>query len=130
VAAEGEAVHRGRRRRVGAAAFTRPGEYNLRRGTTIGGRSVELLDARGVLGVIGNVGTPTAVAAIPVALERNALFWGAFTGAGTLRKSPPDRCVFNYRASYAQETAAMVDALIDQACLAPAEIAFFTQRDA
>ncbi len=95
-----------------------------------GPNRVRLIDDEHVLGVIGNVGTPTAVAAIPIALEKKTLFYGAFTGAGTLRKTPPDRYVINYRASSAQETAAMVDAMVDQAGLAPAEIAFFTQRDA
>lgn len=90
----------------------------------------QLLDVDGVLGVIGNVGTPTAVAAIPIALEKRTLFFGALTGAGTLRKTPADRYVINFRASYAQETAAMVDALTDVAGLRPEEVAFFTQRDA
>lgn len=91
---------------------------------------VQLIDVDQVIGVIGNVGTPTAVAAIPVALEKRVLFYGAFTGAGVLRKTPPDRYVINFRASYAQETGAMVDALIDAAGLKPEEVAFFTQRDA
>ena len=42
-----------------------------------------------------------------------------FTGAGLLRKSPPDRYVINYRASYAEETTAMIDALITLAKLKP-----------
>jgi branched-chain amino acid transport system substrate-binding protein len=90
----------------------------------------KLVDDDGVLGVVGNVGTPTAVASIPVALEKKTLFFGAFTGAGLLRKTPPDRYVVNFRASYAQETSAMVDALVGVAGLEPEEIAFFTQRDA
>ena len=44
-------------------------------------------------------------------------------------KSPPDRYVINYRASYAEETAAMIDMLIDQQGLKPEQIGFFTQRD-
>ncbi len=90
----------------------------------------ELISQHKVLAVIGNVGTPTAVAAIPIANSRRTLLFGAFTGAGVLRKSPPDRYVINYRASYAEETSAMVDALINEAGLRPDEIAFFTQRDA
>lgn len=82
-----------------------------------------------VLGIIGNVGTPTAITAVPIAEEAKVLFYGAFTGAGVLRKDPPDRCVFNLRASYAEETRAMVDALIKRKGLDPKEIAFFTQRD-
>jgi ABC-type branched-subunit amino acid transport system substrate-binding protein len=90
----------------------------------------ELIDEKEVVVVVGNVGTPTAVAAIPIANEAKTPFYGAFTGAGVLRKTPPDRYVVNYRASYAEETAAMVDALVAQAGLRTNEIAFFTQRDA
>jgi ABC-type branched-subunit amino acid transport system substrate-binding protein len=90
----------------------------------------ELIEQRHVLAVVGNVGTPTAVAAIPIAMENRTPFYGAFSGAGVLRKTPPDRYVINYRASYAEETAAMVDALTGPAGLHPEEIAFFTQRDA
>lgn len=89
-----------------------------------------LINEEGVVAVVGNVGTPTAVAAIPISNELRTPFYGAFTGAGVLRKTPPDRYVVNYRASYAQETAAMVDALIEIAGLRPEEVAFFTQRDA
>src|SRR6202023_3292614 len=64
-----------------------------------------------VFGIIGNVGTPTAVVAVPYALERRMLFFGAFTGANVLRHDPPDRYVFNYRASYAEETDAAVNQL-------------------
>lgn len=89
-----------------------------------------LIEQHNVVAVIGNVGTPTAVAAIPIALEQRTPFFGAYTGAGVLRRSPPDRYVINYRASYAEETAAMVKALIKTGGLKPEEIAFFTQRDA
>lgn len=90
----------------------------------------KLIEEHEVVAVIGNVGTPTAVAAIPIANEAKTPFFGAYTGAGVLRKKPPDRYVINYRASYAEEAAAMVDALIGEAGLKPQEIAFFTQRDA
>lgn len=82
-----------------------------------------------MLGVIGNVGTPTALVALPIAIEADMLFYGAYTGAGALRQTPPDRVAVNYRASYAEETGAMVDALVEHAGLAPEDIAFFTQRD-
>ncbi len=90
----------------------------------------ELIDVNEVLAVVGNVGTPTAVAAIPIANAKKTALFGAFTGAGALRKTPPDRYVINYRASYAQETAAMVDALVNEAGVKVEQIAFFTQRDA
>ena len=41
-----------------------------------------------VFGVVGNVGTPTAAVALPYALERKMLFFGAFTGAGLLGTIP------------------------------------------
>jgi branched-chain amino acid transport system substrate-binding protein len=89
-----------------------------------------LLQTENVLAVIGNVGTPTAIAAVPICDEQHSLFFGGFTGAGALRHNPPDRYVVNYRASYSEETGAMIDALIDGAGLKPQDIAFFTQRDA
>ncbi|WP_447043662.1 ABC transporter substrate-binding protein [Vreelandella sp. H-I2] len=81
-----------------------------------------------VLAAIGNVGTPTATVTIPIYNEYETLLYGAFTGAGVLRKTPPDRYVINYRASYVQETAAMVNGLLEAGVL-PEEIAFFTQND-
>jgi ABC-type branched-subunit amino acid transport system substrate-binding protein len=89
-----------------------------------------LIELENVLAVVGNVGTPTAIAAVPIANRHHVPFFGAFTGAGILRRIPPDRYVINYRASYAEETGAMVQALITYGGLKPHEIAFFTQRDA
>jgi ABC-type branched-subunit amino acid transport system substrate-binding protein len=89
-----------------------------------------LYDKDQVFGFVGNVGTPTAAVAIPFALERRALFFGAFTGANILRNDPPDRYVFNYRASYAEETDAVVHYLIRIRKLQPRQIAVFAQADA
>jgi ABC-type branched-subunit amino acid transport system substrate-binding protein len=82
-----------------------------------------------VFGLVGNVGTPTAAVALPYALEHKMLFFGAFTGAGLLRSDPPDRYVFNYRASYAEETEAIVHYLVKVRRLKPEEIAVFAQQD-
>ncbi len=87
-----------------------------------------LIDDKKVIAVIGNVGTPTAIVTVPIANEKQTLLYGAYTGAGVLRKTPPDRYIINYRASYAEETAAMVDGLM-AAGIKPEEIAFFTQND-
>jgi branched-chain amino acid transport system substrate-binding protein len=89
----------------------------------------QLLEKDNVLAVIGNVGTPTAIVSIPIATEQKTLLFASFTGAGVLRKNPPDRYVINYRASYAEETGAMIDALIDRGGLKCEDIAIFTQRD-
>jgi ABC-type branched-subunit amino acid transport system substrate-binding protein len=57
------------------------------------------------------------------------LFFGPFTGAPLLRKDPPDRYVFNYRASYAEETAAIVKHLVDVRRIKAVDIAVFAQQD-
>jgi ABC-type branched-subunit amino acid transport system substrate-binding protein len=89
----------------------------------------KLIDEHHVAGFIGNVGTPTAVVAVPIALEKKMLFFGAFTGALLLRKEPPDRYVFNYRASYPEETAATVRYLVELRRVKPEQIAVFAQQD-
>ena len=90
----------------------------------------QLFEKQQVFGFVGNVGTPTAVVALPYALEHHALFFGAFTGADLLRRDPPDRYVFNYRASYAEETDAVVRYLVKMRHLRPDQIAVFAQHDA
>ena len=89
----------------------------------------QLYEKDQVFGYIGNVGTPTSAVAIPYALERRTLFFGAFTGSNILRNDPPDRYVFNYRASYAEETDAVVHYLIKIKRLQPRQIAVFAQQD-
>jgi branched-chain amino acid transport system substrate-binding protein len=89
----------------------------------------QLYDKEQVFGIIGNVGTPTAVVAVPFALERRMLFFGAFTGANVLRHDPPDRYVFNYRASYAEETDAVVRYLVKLRRIPARQIAVFAQQD-
>jgi ABC-type branched-subunit amino acid transport system substrate-binding protein len=89
----------------------------------------QLYEKDQVFGIIGNVGTPTAAVALPYALEHRMLFYGAFTGTGMLRRDPPDRYVFNYRASYAEETDAVVRYLVKIRRLQPDQIAVFAQQD-
>lgn len=93
------------------------------------GAMKELVEKRKVFAILGNVGTPTAAVAVPYANEKQVVFFGAFTGAPLLRNDPPDRWVFNYRASYAEETAAMVRYLVDTRRIDPAKIAVFAQQD-
>nr|WP_024515723.1 ABC transporter substrate-binding protein [Bradyrhizobium sp. Tv2a-2] len=90
----------------------------------------QLYDKEQVFGFIGNVGTPTAAVALPFALEHRTLFFGAFTGANLLRNDPPDRYVFNFRASYSEETDAVVRYLLKIRRLQPRQIAVFAQQDA
>jgi branched-chain amino acid transport system substrate-binding protein len=90
----------------------------------------QLYDKEQVFGFIGNLGTPTATVAIPYALERRALLFGSFTGANVVRHDPPDRYVFNFRPSYADETQALVNYLVKVRRLQPRQIAVFAQNDA
>src|ERR1700722_16932941 len=89
----------------------------------------QLIEKEDVLAIIGNVGTPTAIVAVPLANEQKTLLFAPFAGGPILRNDPPDHYIINFRAGYAEETTAMIDALIDIAGLKPEEIAFFTQND-
>jgi branched-chain amino acid transport system substrate-binding protein len=89
----------------------------------------KLINDYNVVCIIGNVGTPTALVALPIVDKYKVPFYGAFTGAGLLRKNPPDRYVINYRTSYAQEAAEIAEQLITKSSIKPEEIAFLTQRD-
>ena len=89
----------------------------------------QLVEKDGVFAVVGNVGTPTAAVAIPYCLQRKVMFFGAFSGGDVLRRQPPDRYVFNYRPSYAEETSAAVRWLVGVRRIAPARIAVFAQDD-
>ncbi len=89
----------------------------------------QLTENSQIFGVIGNVGTPTAEVTLPFALEHHQLFFGAYTGASLLRKNPPDRFVFNYRASYREETEAIVKHLIETKQFKPDQIGVFAQKD-
>ncbi len=90
----------------------------------------ELYEQHKVFGFVENYGSPTALISVPYALEHHALYFGAFTGAPSLRHDPPDRYVFNYRAGYAEEAHALVNYLVKSRKLRPQEIGVLTQQDA
>ncbi len=83
-----------------------------------------------VIGFLSNFGSATSAAILPYVLEHKLVFFGAYSGAPALRKEPPDRYVFNYRASYAEETEAIARYLVRVRRLHPSQIAVFTQDDA
>jgi serine/threonine protein kinase/ABC-type branched-subunit amino acid transport system substrate-binding protein len=95
----------------------------------VGDTMKELLDNRGVFAFLGNVGTPTSAVAAPYAAQHKTLFFGAFTGSPILRQDPPDRYIFNYRASYKEETAKSIRYLLDVRRLQPEQIVVFAQED-
>lgn len=82
-----------------------------------------------VLAVVGNVGTPTAALTAPYAQEHKTPFFAPYTGAGILRKTPPESYIFNFRASYQQELEAIIDYIVKSG-IKPSRIAFFLQDDA
>lgn len=66
----------------------------------------------GVFALVGNIGTPTMLATAPVATKNKVVFFAPFTGAQDyLRDSTRSPYVYNYRAGYFDETAAMVEYL-------------------
>ena len=66
---------------------------------------------RGVAALFGYIGTPTSLAALPLAVSAKLPFIAPFTGAQALRE-PFNRQVFHLRASYYDETAEIVKQLI------------------
>lgn len=73
----------------------------------------QLIDEEGVFALIGAVGTPTSRAAAPVAAAASVPYVAPFTGAAFLRETPGQGDhVINLRASYNDETEAMVAHLI------------------
>jgi ABC-type branched-subunit amino acid transport system substrate-binding protein len=86
----------------------------------------QLIEKEKVLALLGYVGTPTANASLPVFTQARVPFIGAFTGAQSLRE-PFNRYIFNVRASYFDETEAIVDHLSRQGIN---KIAVFYQNDA
>ncbi|CCD88122.1 putative ABC-type branched-chain amino acid transport system, periplasmic component [Bradyrhizobium sp. ORS 285] len=93
------------------------------------GAMTHLYEKEQVFGFIGNMGTANNALAIPYALERRALFFAPYSGSAIVRRDPPDRYVFNYRASYAEETAAIVHYLMKVKRIPAKQIAVFAQND-
>jgi ABC-type branched-subunit amino acid transport system substrate-binding protein len=87
----------------------------------------QLIAGGQIFALAGSVGTPTSAAVEPLASEAGIPFVGAFTGAEFLRQADKPNVV-NIRASYAQETEAMVAHLT--ADLGASRIAVLYQNDA
>ena len=86
----------------------------------------ELID-RNIFLMIGNVGTPTAKVTLPILANNNIPAVGFFTGAGLLRPGKGD--IINYRASYVQETAHVINAALNSG-IDVNEICAYVQNDA
>jgi ABC-type branched-subunit amino acid transport system substrate-binding protein len=86
----------------------------------------KLINDERVFALFGYVGTPTSAAVLPIFTEAKVPYVGAFTGAELLR-SPFNRYIFNVRASYFDETEAIVQHLT---AMSVNKIAVFYQNDA
>lgn len=84
------------------------------------------LIAADVFALFGYIGTPTSVAALPLAFKADVPFFAPFTGAMGLRL-PFNRLAFHLRASYNDETELIVRQLTN---LGLKKIAVFHQNDA
>ncbi|MGA8784762.1 MAG: ABC transporter substrate-binding protein [Polaromonas sp.] len=84
------------------------------------------LIADDVFALFGYIGTPTSIAALPLATREKIPFIAPFTGAMALR-DPFNKYAFHIRASYNDETALIVKQLTN---LGLKKIAVFYQNDA
>lgn len=82
--------------------------------------------AEDAFALFGYIGTPTSMAALPLAIKAETPFFAPFTGAMGLRQ-PFNRNAFHLRASYNDETALIVRQLTH---LGLNKIAVFHQNDA
>ncbi|UOG93774.1 MAG: ABC transporter substrate-binding protein [Candidatus Thiothrix sulfatifontis] len=89
--------------------------------------ATEKLIAQKVMLFAGNVGTPTAQVVLPLLEQQKIPAVGFFTGAGLLRPGQGD--IINFRASYVQETKAVIDAALQQG-VKPNEVCAYVQNDA
>ena len=66
-----------------------------------------------VFAILGSAGTPTGRAVLPITTEAGIPYVAPFTGAEFLREGTADN-VINLRASYSQETEAIIEYLINE----------------
>jgi branched-chain amino acid transport system substrate-binding protein len=89
--------------------------------------TTRLIEKDKIFALIGAVGTPTAIATVPISSAKNVPFIGPFTGAEFLR-APELHNVVNIRASYSAEAEAWIKHLTED--LHFTKIAIFYQDDA
>ena len=89
-------------------------------------RTEDLINRDNIFALLGYVGTPTSLAALPLATEAKLPFFAPFTGAQALRE-PFNRYSIHVRASYNDETAAIVKQVTS---IGVKRVAVFYQNDA
>lgn len=85
----------------------------------------QLLEEDNVFSLFGYVGTPTSKAALALVNSHQVPFFAPYTGAELLR-TPVNPLIYNVRASYYQETARLVEHMLQQS---KDNIAVFYQDD-
>lgn len=92
--------------------------------------TVKLVNQERAFMLFGNVGTPTTVKVLPLLLKYQNIpvyMFGPFTGAQPQREDPYAPFCINVRASYRQETGALVDFFVNKG---NRKVAVFYQNDA
>ena len=69
-------------------------------------------DNRPVFALLANTGSATTEAALPVVNENRAVLFAPYTGSQATRLDPPEEYIFNFRASFLQEAAAVTNYLV------------------
>ncbi|CAN2041421.1 branched-chain amino acid transport system substrate-binding protein [Candidatus Magnetomoraceae bacterium gMMP-15] len=87
----------------------------------------ELIQKNKVFILIGEVGTPTSQAVVPISERAGVPFFGAFTGADFLRSTAQNSFIVNVRGSYNQEMERIAGYLVDKKKFT--RIACFYQND-
>ncbi len=88
--------------------------------------TLELINNKNVFAMFGEIGTPTSKAVIPIISEKKVPFLMPFSGAKLLRE-PYNKYIINMRSSYAKESSAIVEYLVN--VKKQTKIAIFYQND-
>ncbi|MBI5067987.1 MAG: ABC transporter substrate-binding protein [Deltaproteobacteria bacterium] len=89
-----------------------------------------MVEGKKVFAFVGNTGSAAVEAYLDWLVDQKVILFGSLSGAPFLRNDPPDRYIFNFRASYPEEAAAAVRYLVGVRRIPATEIAYFAQDDA
>ena len=89
-----------------------------------------MVEGKKVFAFVGNTGSAAVEAYLEWLVDQKVILFGSLSGASFLRNDPPDRYIFNFRASYPEEAAASVRYLVGVRRIPATEIAYFAQDDA
>ena len=89
-----------------------------------------MVEGKKIFAFVGNTGSAAVEAYLEWLVDQRVVLFGSLSGATFLRNDPPDRYIFNFRASYPEEAAAAVRYLVGVKRIPATEIAYFAQEDA